>query len=588
MTGAEVLRLVIDGEPDVFAVRQRGREVAKALGFDSQDQIRVATALSDLGRDLVRASLTAVVTFALQATPVPALVIEVSPRGAPGPATLGQGLRTASRMMDLVQTRRPGEGHDVIVLVKHRSPALPSLTPAALDSLREDLGARRPAGALDELRAQNQELIDTLESLEARRQELQRLNEELAETNRGVVALYKELSEELEETNRGVVALYAELNEKSSQIKTASEAKTRFWSNISHELRTPINSVVGLAKLLLARGSDPLTEEQQRQVRLIGDSGVMLLALVNELLDTAKAESGRLVAQPSPVDLTAVFLQLRGTLRSAVPSDEVALVIDELPAGIPLVVTDETMLLRILRNLLSNGLKFTDSGEVRLRIERDADREFLRFVVADTGIGIPADQQDRVFEEFHQVRNELQARAGGTGLGLPYARRLAEILGGDLTLRSELGQGTTVTLRLPVREPGYAALSEIGVVLLVDDDENFRQRLAAAVESIAGKVVEVSTGREALDAVTETRPGLIFLDLFMPVMNGREVLAVLREKPELAVIPVVVVSSTAPEGLDLTKAGLGAALLLKSQISAESIRLAVREAFAAVPRRAPK
>ncbi len=579
----ELIRLPVGAEPDVFTIRRCGREVAAAVDLESRDQIRIATVLSDLGRDLVHAGVQATVRFLLREGP-PALVVEFAWHGDAPDAVLRIGRATADRLMDGVHVT--GEaGQHVVALHKLRSPTAKSPTAADRDRLRQVLAQRGVSTPMDELRAQNQELVETLESLEAKSQELMRLNDELEETNHGVVALYKELSDELEETNRGVVALYAELNDKSSQLKAASEAKTRFWSNISHELRGPINSVIGLARLLSGPGADPLTDDQRRQVSLVGDAGSTLLSLVNELLDTAKAESGRLVAQPAQVDLTAVCLQLRGSLRSTVPSPEVELVIEE-PDPAPPVVTDETMLVRILRNLLSNSLKFTERGEVRLRI--DADGDDVRFTVTDTGIGIPADQQDRVFEEFHQVHNDLQAGAPGTGLGLPYARRLAEILGGGLTLTSEHGSGTTAVLRLPRPDPNRASPARVDSLLIVDDDADFRDRLARLVHGVAADVRHAADGREAIEALDGYRPGLIFLDLFMPGMNGKEVLQVLREKPGLRDIPVVVVTSSPPEGLDLTGTGLGAGLLLKSQVTPETLRLAIGEAFAVVARTVPR
>ncbi|WP_328450191.1 ATP-binding response regulator [Amycolatopsis sp. NBC_00438] len=580
MTGRqrdELIRLPVGAEPDVFTIRRCGREVAAAAGLEGQDQVRVATVLSDIGRDLVHAGVQATVRFVLKEAP-PALVVEFAWHGDAADTVLRSGRSTADRLMDDVRVTREA-GQNLVALHKLRSPAAKSPTAADLDRLRQVLEQRGVTTPMDELRAQNQELLETLESLEAKSQELMRLNEELEETNHGVVALYKELSEELEETNRGVVALYAELNEKSSQLKAASEAKTRFWSNISHELRAPINSVIGLARLLTGPGADPLTDDQRRQVSLVNDAGSTVLSLVNELLDTAKAESGRLVAQPTQVDLTAVCLQLRGGLRSTVTSPDVKLVIEE-PGPAPELVTDETMLVRILRNLLSNSLKFTEHGEVRLTI--DADSGDVRFTVSDTGIGIPADQQDRVFEEFHQVHNDLQAASPGTGLGLPYARRLAEILGGGLTLSSEHGVGTTVVLRLPRPDPSRATPARVDSVLIVDDDADFRVRLARLVHGVTADVRHAADGREAIEALDEHRPGLIFLDLFMPGMNGKEVLQVLREKPDLRDVPVVVVTSGAPEGLDLTGAGLRAGLLLKSQVTPETLGLAIGEAFAVV------
>jgi signal transduction histidine kinase len=281
---------------------------------------------------------------------------------------------------------------------------------------------------------------------------LLRLNAELEETNRGVMALYGQLSQELEETNRGVVALYAELDQRSAQLREASEAKSRFLANASHELRAPVASIVGLARLLADAGSHPLTDEQAEQVDLIGSSAADLLQMVNGLLDLAKAESGRLEANWEPVRLADVFGQLRGTLRGLAVRPEVELVVEE-PAGVPELVTDPVLLTQILRNLVTNGLKFTERGEVRLaaRPTEDGDRVELR--VTDTGVGIAPDQQRRVFEEFYQVPGIAPVLDGtrGTGLGLPYARRLAVLLGGDLAVRSQPGRGSTFLVDLPLR-----------------------------------------------------------------------------------------------------------------------------------------
>ncbi|MCR6483189.1 ATP-binding protein [Amycolatopsis sp. OK19-0408] len=577
LSANQLLRMTLSAESGVFAMRQYGREAARAIGLDHQDQVRVATALSDVGRDLVRAGVEASVTFVLRAGPPVGLAIEFTWPGPPAAEVLDVSRATMVRLMDEVgATHDAGRGS--LTMSKGTTGGSPPMA-VSVEALREQLSEGHDLSPLDELRAQNQELLTALGDLERKQQELLRLNEELEETNQGVVALYKELSEELEETNRGVVALYAEINEKSTQLAAVNEAKTRFWSNISHELRTPVNSVVGLARMLGAAEDEPLSEEQRRQVRLINDSGETLLALVNELLDTAKAESGRLVPQPAPVDVRALLLHLRGVLRSTVP-DGVELRVGEPETGT--VVTDETMLVRILRNLLSNALKFTERGSVALAVTTPDD-EHVVFTITDTGIGIPADQLGRVFEEFHQVRNRLQAKTSGTGLGLSYARKLAEILGGDLTLTSEIDQGTTATLRLPARPPG-GDITELGSVLVVDDDPAFRAEFTRRLAELTGEVRTASDGREALETLSGSRPDLVFLDLAMGDMNGREVLAVLRAKPELCDLPVVVVTSAVPDGLDLTASGLRAGLLLKSQISAETVRLAVGEAFAVVRR----
>ncbi|RJQ75136.1 response regulator [Pseudonocardiaceae bacterium YIM PH 21723] len=546
---AELLRVVAAEESDVFVLRQHGRRVSEAVGLEGQDQVRVATALSDLTREFVQQDVRATVVFSVCQNGANHLIIEFH-WNLGTDIEFGVGFDTAQRLMDDVRLARQ-EHRGTVVLTKQ----IPASAPGAVEPLnrmRALLSGEPETSPLEVLRAQNQELADALEHLEVRRQDQERLNKEL------------------DETNRGVVALYAELNEKSAQLKAASEAKTRFWSNISHELRGPLNSVMGLANLLLAPDSDPLTEEQHQQVRLIRDSGSTLLALVNELLDTAKAESGKLVPYLVAVDLSALFDRLRQTLGSTVTNPEIALVIEPPPFVTP-VITDETMLTRILRNLLSNGLKFTERGEVRLSLHTEQDGRCLRFEVTDTGIGIPADQREKVFEEFHQVPGELQTRSAGTGLGLPYARRLAGILGGSLVLDPDRETGTRAVLRVPVAEQRISTLPRLNSILIVDDDPLFRERLAGMLTDFADEIREAADGRRALDIILEDPPDLAFVDLHMPVLTGRELLRILRAKPELAAIPAVLVTSATPEDLDLSVAGLDAGLLLKSQLSAESV-----------------
>jgi signal transduction histidine kinase len=264
-------------------------------------------------------------------------------------------------------------------------------------------------------------------------------------------ARYAELAEELAETNRGVLALYAELDQRTGELAEANEAKDRFLANVSHELRAPVTAILGLLRLLRDPGSDPLTEEQQRQLALLQDSADTMLGLVNQLLDLAKAESGRLEPRWSTVDLHALFGALRGTIHSiAARSDParpgVEVVVEE-PVSVPVVHTDEAMLIQVLGNLMTNAVKFTERGEVRLAAT-PVGRDRVAFTVSDTGIGIPPEEQERIFEEFYQVRSPLNV--AGTGLGLPYARRLVALLGGTLTLASEVGVGSRFTVTLPL------------------------------------------------------------------------------------------------------------------------------------------
>jgi signal transduction histidine kinase len=523
----------------VFAARQLGRELAAGLALERQDQVRVATALSEISRATVTAGHEAVIVFGAE---VKDLVITVTVDGEPDL----EGVTAAARLMDRVRV-----SGSVIRMTKRR----PSLATPDLDAIGAQLAAMLPQTTMEELRRNNQDLIAALDDLNQQKEQLLLLNTELQDTNRGVMALYSELSDELEQTNRGVVALYAELDEKSERLRLASESKDRFWTNISHELRTPLNSILGLTRILAEPvDEDELGSEQLYQVELIRGSTSTLLALVNDLLDVAKAESGRLSIDPAYVNLPALLSTLRGLARPMTDGKPVALVVAA-GAAPATILTDELALTGILRNLLSNAIKYTDSGEVRLTVHENGDR--LVISVADSGAGIPADLQERVFEEFYQVPG---ARRGGTGLGLPYARRLAHLIGGELTLTSEQGVGTTAVVSLPHRVPA------LGTVVIADDDAAFRQVLRAMLAGIAGTVIEAGDGGQALTAVADSGADLVLTDLRMPGMDGYGLLGGLPSD-----IPAIVIT-----GLEKMPAAPAAAQLRKDELTRERLAFTIR------------
>jgi signal transduction histidine kinase len=538
----ELARLHVKDLPGVFAARRLGRELAAGLGLEQQDQVRVATALSEVSRSAVSAGQAPLIVFGADEA---GLVLTVTVNGKQPE----EGVTAAARLMD---TALADGG--TVRMTKRR----PLSSALDLGAVRKRLTAMIPESTLDEVRRQNQDLIASLEEATRQKEQLQLLNGELQETNRGVMALYSELSDELEQTNRGVVALYRELDEKSEQLRAASESKNRFWANVSHELRTPLNSITGLTRLL-AEPDGGLAAEQLYQVGLIRNATGTLLALVNDLLDVAKAESGRTVLDPAEVSLPALLATLRGLTRPMTEGKPVEVTVS--PDGAPAtLLTDETALTAILRNLLSNAIKYTDDGEVRLSVQTFP--ESVEITVADTGTGIPAGQLERVFEEFYQVPG---ARRGGTGLGLPYAKRLAQLLGGELTLSSEAGAGTTAVLRLP------HGLPSVGTVVVADDDAGLRQVLKAMLAGIAGQVIEAEDGAQALAAVGAggvdgSGVDLVLADLSMPGMDGHALLD--RLPPGL---PAIVIT-----GLDIEAPPRAAALLHKDNLTRERLAFAIR------------
>jgi signal transduction histidine kinase len=563
VTGIELLRTIIMSESDVFAVRRQGRQLASALGLESQDQIRVAAALSEVGRRLLTALGRVTVVFEVAADH--SMFTFTSSAVGVADDVFIEAVQVTKGLMDHWEIER--DTHTVVTMGRRLPARAAGLTADQIRAIRADVAQLSAGTPFEELAEQNRQLLATLQEVQTHRDELLRLNAELEETNKGVVALYTELSEELQATNRGVVALYAELDQRASQVRAASDAKTRFLANVSHELRAPVTAIVGLTRLLQDPSSDGLTVEQTRQLDLIGSSAGSLLTLVNELLDLAKAESGRLEPTPEPTDLRSILDTLRGTMRAVNIHEATTLVVED-PVDVPPVDTDPILLTQVLRNLVTNGLKFTPSGEVRVSASVRPDGR-LALIVADTGIGIPADEQERVFEEFHQVRHPLQANLTGTGLGLPYARRLVEILGGTITLASTPGKGSTFTVQMPIShraEPAEADAARTGTVLVVDDDEAFRTAVAGVLRGRGFVVAEAADGRAALMAIEARPPDLVVLDLRLPHLDGYGVLDAITQDKQLRGIPVVVLTAYSDQVAGAAAARHAVAVLDKTRI----------------------
>ncbi len=256
------------------------------------------------------------------------------------------------------------------------------------------------------------------------------------------------LRAELDETNQGVLALYGELDQQAEQLRQVSELKSRFLSYMSHEFRTPLGSILSMTRLLDDGMDGELSSGQRQQVLFISSAASELREMVNDLLDLAKIEAGRITISPGWFDLMDLFSALRGMFRPLVDGNDIELEFIA-PPQLPMLYTDDKKLAQILRNYVSNALKFTPRGRVVVSAELEGEAA-VRFSVRDTGIGIPVEMHAALFEDFVQVDSPLQKRLRGTGLGLSLCKRFAVLLGGHVGVNSVPGEGSEFFVVVPL------------------------------------------------------------------------------------------------------------------------------------------
>jgi signal transduction histidine kinase len=442
----QIIAFPLRSEHDLVAARKHAREIGARLGFGAQDQIRIATTVSEIARNALLYAKDGSVSFAVTLDPPePALVVQIADKGPGIPhlgavlsgqyrstTGMGLGLTGAQRLMDGCDIDTAPERGTTVTLTKLLPPNVRSVDAKLVNAIAEQLARIDVGSGLEELQQQNSELVATLAALRERQEELTRL------------------ARELEDTNRGVVALYAELEDQAAVLRRADEMKSRFLSNMSHEFRTPLSSIRALSKLLLSQVDGPLSPEQQHQVGFIIGAANDLTDLVNDLLDLAKIEAGKVDVRPSEFEIAALFSTLRGMMKPLATSDRVELVFEE-PVDVTRVVGDEAKIAQILRNFISNALKFTPAGEVRVGCRQLPDRPgMFELWVRDTGIGLAPEHLSLIFEEFSQVEHELQRIAKGSGLGLPLCQKLGALLGGSIHVESQPGLGSRFSVVLPL------------------------------------------------------------------------------------------------------------------------------------------
>jgi two-component system chemotaxis sensor kinase CheA len=445
----------------------------------------------------------------------------------------------------------------------------------------------------------NEELQVHSEEFQTQSEELQVINEQLEEQNR-----YAQLKSDEAENSR------AEMEQYALQAKSSSQFKSQFLANMSHELRNPLNSMLVFSQFLEENSNGNLTEEELMYVQYIHSGGLDLLKLINDILDLSKVEAGIINLELEPVNLTELPQTMDQHFKSLAEKKQLDFSV-VLQPGLPdVMVTDENRLQQILKNLVSNAIKFTKEGKVELSIQKihvcsdvqayeDIERlEAISFAVKDTGIGIAANHLGIIFEAFHQADGTIERQYGGTGLGLSISRQLAEILGGNLTVQSKEGEGSTFTLTLPLHgepldiqavlsseglpmatvEPSeariaesnqlalypestsYASLFEGKRVLIVDDDERNLIALTQPLKHKGMEIVTAQSGQLAIELLQSHSIDIVLMDIMMPGMNGNETIKIIRGTLNRPDLPIIAVTARAMnlDRLDSLEAGASA------------------------------
>lgn len=490
---------------------------------------------------------------------------------------------------------------------------LPQTTLHLLEKMAETIGIGVNAAQsrthlqvlLEKTQLQSEELI-------AQQEELRTNNEELEQQSRALESQQQALNYK----NKELEMSQAELEGKADDLRRSSQYKSEFLAKMSHELRTPLNGLLILSTLLVENKEKNLTEQQRQFAKSIKGAGNDLLALINDILDLSKIEARKLSLRPEDFTLGDLFASKRRTFEPQTLAKGLKLVTDltEEMSAIKL-HTDRQRLDQILRNFLSNAIKFTDKGVITLKATYNSEKQNIRITVQDSGIGIPADKREAIFEAFEQADSSVSRKYGGTGLGLTISRELAGLLGGRITLESEEGKGSEFSIEIPTtlnveNKPSdreeelkeIEPLKDINVaermqaakdnqrlnvevakslqhlttgkktIFVVEDDDSFRASIVEAVKAYGFEAIEAADGEVALAILNEHSPDAILLDIKLPGISGLGILEMIKQMPHLRHIPVHMISALEYQHNALRMGALG---YLTKPVTIEKVRSAL-------------